>query len=135
VLHRASPGGRALAGCLGAAACPGPASSYEFIAYRHPSKWGTPREVTSEPLRTLDATGATFHTWDPTEDRVVCVPHGPDPVLLGLRGRDAEALMYAATATRPDIAFATSTLAQFMQDPARIHWEVAKRVVRYLKMT
>ena len=45
------------------------------------------------------------------------------------------ALMYAATATRPDIAFATSALAQFMQDPVQVHWEVAKRVVQYPQMT
>ena len=44
-------------------------------------------------------------------------------------------LMYAAIGTRPDIAFATSTLAQFMSDPAPIHWEAAKRVLRYLKGT
>ena len=44
-------------------------------------------------------------------------------------------LMYAATLTRPDIAFATSALAQFMQSPTRIHWEAAKRVARYLKST
>ena len=45
------------------------------------------------------------------------------------------ALMYAVTATRPDIAFATLTLAQYMQNPTWIHWEAAKRVVQYLKMT
>ena len=44
-------------------------------------------------------------------------------------------LMYAAIGTRPDIAFTTSTLAQFMSDPAPFHWEAAKRVVRYLKGT
>ena len=44
-------------------------------------------------------------------------------------------LMYAAMATRLDIAFATSILGQFAQAPARVHWEAAKRVVRYLKTT
>jgi len=39
------------------------------------------------------------------------------------------ALMYAVTATRPDIMFAMSTLAQHLQNPTQIHWEVAKRVV------
>jgi transposase InsO family protein len=41
-------------------------------------------------------------------------------------------LMYAAVATRPDIAYAVSTLARFMSDPAMVHWEAAKRVLRYL---
>ena len=44
-------------------------------------------------------------------------------------------LMYVATATQPDIAFAVSALAQFAQDPARPHWEAAKCVIRYLKGT
>ncbi|XP_047256248.1 uncharacterized mitochondrial protein AtMg00810-like [Capsicum annuum] len=41
-------------------------------------------------------------------------------------------LMYA-TISRPDISFAVHTLSQFMQYPKRSHWEVAFRVVRYLK--
>ena len=44
-------------------------------------------------------------------------------------------LMYATMATRPDITFTTSILAQFNQNPSRVHWEAAKRVVRYLKTT
>jgi hypothetical protein len=44
-------------------------------------------------------------------------------------------LMYAAIGTRPDIAFATSILAQFAENPGNIHWEGVKRVFRYLKGT
>jgi len=44
-------------------------------------------------------------------------------------------LMYATTATRLDITFATSILAQFAQNPTQVHWEATKRVVRYLKTT
>lgn len=44
-------------------------------------------------------------------------------------------LMYAALGTRPDIAFAVTTLSQFMQNPGRSHWEAAKHVFRYLKGT
>jgi tRNA(Ile2)-agmatinylcytidine synthase len=99
--HRAAASGRALAGCLGAAAWPGLPSSFEFIAYREPRRWGTERNVNEEPLRSLDPTGATFHTLDAENDRLACVPHTPDPVLLGLRGRDPEALVQAATRTLP----------------------------------
>ena len=41
-------------------------------------------------------------------------------------------LMYAAMGTRPDIAFATSTVAQFSDNPGWIHWEAVKRIYRYL---
>jgi hypothetical protein len=37
-----------------------------------------------------------------------------------------------AVATRPDIAFSISLLAQFMENPGRVHWEAVKRVFRYL---
>lgn len=44
-------------------------------------------------------------------------------------------LMYAETSTRPDISFTISILSQFMRNPAKSHWETAKRVIRYLKGT
>jgi hypothetical protein len=45
------------------------------------------------------------------------------------------ALSWLALGTRPDIAFATSSLARFGHNPGRVHWEAAKRVLRYLKGT
>jgi Reverse transcriptase (RNA-dependent DNA polymerase) len=44
-------------------------------------------------------------------------------------------LLYAAHATRPDILYATTTLAQFTSNPAEEHWTALKRVFRYLKGT
>jgi hypothetical protein len=38
--------------------------------------------------------------------------------------------MYAAVATRPDIAFAVSALSQFLSNPGSAHWEAVKRVFR-----
>src|SRR5271170_7120530 len=40
--------------------------------------------------------------------------------------------MYAAMGTRPDIAFTTSTVAQFSKNPGWIHWEAVKRIFHYL---
>jgi hypothetical protein len=37
-------------------------------------------------------------------------------------------LMYAEMGTRPDIAFATSTVAQFSENPGWAYWEAVKRI-------
>jgi hypothetical protein len=49
--------------------------------------------------------------------------------------RGIGSLMYAATSTRPDIAFPVVILSQFMQNPGRTHWEAVKDVIHYLKGT
>ena len=43
--------------------------------------------------------------------------------------------MYAAVATRPDIAYAVYRLASYTANPGLSHWTAAKRVLRYLKGT
>ena len=43
--------------------------------------------------------------------------------------------MWAAVATRPDIAFAVSLLSHFLENPGEMHWNVTKRVFKYLKGT
>jgi len=44
-------------------------------------------------------------------------------------------LMYAAQATRPDIAFAVAALSRYLRKPYKMHMTAAKRVLRYLKST
>ena len=44
-------------------------------------------------------------------------------------------LMYLATCTRPDIAYAVGMLARFSSKPNQSHWTAVKRVLRYLKGT
>ena len=43
------------------------------------------------------------------------------------------ALAWLALGTRPDIAFVMGSLARFGHSPGRVHWDAAKRVLRYLK--
>ena len=45
------------------------------------------------------------------------------------------ALNWIAVASRPDVAFVVSQLAQFLENPGRVHWEAVKQVIRCLKMT
>ena len=44
-------------------------------------------------------------------------------------------LMFAATCTRPDIAFAVSRLSRYCANPTEAHYAAAKRVLRYLAGT
>lgn len=44
-------------------------------------------------------------------------------------------LMYAATSTRPDIAFYVCKLARFMEKPTAVHVTAVKTIFRYLKGT
>jgi ribosomal protein L24E len=40
-----------------------------------------------------------------------------------------------STKTRPDIAFATSNVSRFCNNPTKQHWTAVKRILRYLKGT
>lgn len=44
-------------------------------------------------------------------------------------------LMYAMICTRPDIAQAVGAVSRFMADPGKEHWNVVKRILRYIKGT
>lgn len=65
----------------------------------------------------------------PTSESEICdMKQRPYRELVG-------SLIHLANATRPDIAFAASTLSKFCSNPGKSHWEIAKRVLRYLKQT
>jgi hypothetical protein len=61
-------------------------------------------------------------------DEIAHMQQVPYRELVGL-------LMYIANGTRPDICYAVNMLAQVASNPGRVHWEAAKRIVRYLKGT
>ncbi|KAJ4721544.1 Retrovirus-related Pol polyprotein from transposon TNT 1-94 [Melia azedarach] len=44
-------------------------------------------------------------------------------------------LMYAMICTRPDLAQSVSVVSRFMGEPGKEHWQVVKRIFRYLKGT
>ncbi|HJJ90384.1 MAG TPA: tRNA(Ile)(2)-agmatinylcytidine synthase [Methanocorpusculum sp.] len=87
-LYRGYKYGRGLIGALAAVSSVLPDATYELLAYRSERRFGTPREIVAESF--FSSATATFpHTWDTvdtTAGTVVCVPHGKDPVLYGIRG-------------------------------------------------
>jgi len=44
-------------------------------------------------------------------------------------------ILWPVMVSRPDAAFAVSTLSQFIQNPGAAHWEGVKRVILYLLTT
>jgi len=103
-------------GLVGALAAVGAGSAFddwtfERIAHREQSRWGTPRDV--DPDSVFDAADTAYPAvWD-TVDRntgqLVCVPHTPGPVLYGVRGERASAVEAVAAAFDAEpVAFATT---------------------------
>jgi hypothetical protein len=45
------------------------------------------------------------------------------------------AVLYSALCTRVDVAYAISQLSRFSSNPAKVHWEALKKLIRYLKGT
>ncbi|HEV2119047.1 MAG TPA: tRNA(Ile)(2)-agmatinylcytidine synthase [Candidatus Bathyarchaeia archaeon] len=71
--------------------------TFEIIAYRTPEYVGTERRVNQNSVRQMNEKyqGSTFNNIDPETGRILICPHGPDPVLFGIRGEDPVTLVQA----------------------------------------
>ena len=81
--------GRGIIGALAAAAWRPRDRTYEVLAYRGESRWGTPRVLDPDSVKNMDRSFAsTFNNYDYECDRIVIAPHSPCPILFGIRGDD-----------------------------------------------
>lgn len=66
--------------------------TFEFVAYRRRENCGSRRRVDQESVKKMnDITHPmTFNNYDERNRRGLITPHGPDPVLLGIRGETPE---------------------------------------------
>lgn len=71
--------------------------TFEFIAYRRPENWGTPRRIDPTSVIEMDRAmgNLTFNNVDPETGRILITPRGPDPVLYGIRGESPKAVKRA----------------------------------------
>lgn len=70
--------------------------TWEVIAYRHPDKIGTPRDIDPESVMAMDkATKVTFNNYDYENGHVAIAPGSPCPILFGIRGDSADELLRA----------------------------------------
>jgi tRNA(Ile2)-agmatinylcytidine synthase len=74
--------------------------TYELLSYREPGNWGTPRRLEEDSVAAMDEAHGddTFNNIDCETGQVLIAPHGPDPVLYGVRGETPEAVHGAAMA-------------------------------------
>lgn len=71
--------------------------TFELVAYRARKNWGTRRRVEETSVMRMDRLTApwTFNSYDFDNKRTLVTPHGPDPVLLGIRGENPRILLKA----------------------------------------
>jgi len=71
--------------------------TYELIAYRTLSNRGTPRRLDSASVFKMnnEMKCSTFNNVDSETGRILITPHGPDPILYGIRGQTANIVMRA----------------------------------------
>jgi tRNA(Ile2)-agmatinylcytidine synthase len=71
--------------------------TFELVAYREKKSWGTKRRVNEGSVMKMDRLTAplTFNSYDFDNKRTLVTPHGPDPVLLGIRGENPHILLKA----------------------------------------
>ncbi len=90
--------GQGLVGALGAIGYRLGDFTMELLAYRNEGLVGTPRGIEGKSVREMHERTfpSTFNSYDAARDRVLIAPHGPDPVLYGIRGEDARSVIAAS---------------------------------------
>ena len=76
--------------------------TYEYIAYRALKDCKASRGVDAESVRVMNQKmgNRVFSNIDPATNRILIEPHGPDPVIFGVRGEEAEYVIEAAKQVR-----------------------------------
>lgn len=96
-------GGRGIIGATCAAAWRPIDRTYEVIAYRERTAWGSERAIDDASVKAMDERfQTTFNNYDHLADRRALAPHTPCPVLLGVRGDDPFQLPSALQAMRTE---------------------------------
>lgn len=89
--------GRGLIGCVCGMAWRPRDHTFELLAYRPRSRWGSVRSFDPETIRSMDTTyETTFNSWEERTRKVAMVPSTPCPVMYGLRGDDERDLIEAS---------------------------------------
>ena len=100
--------GQGLVGAIGAISYFFDDHTFEFISYRDESNFGKKRDISKDSVRKMQNVTRlrTFNSFDEEKNRVLIAPHGPDPVLFGVRGEDIRSVLKGASLVRSAEKFA-----------------------------
>ena len=77
--------------------------TYELLSYRRPSQFGKKRTLDKSKVKQMQEKTYpnTFNSFDPKKNKLLLMPHGPDPVFFGVRGENSKALISASKMIQP----------------------------------
>ena len=78
--------------------------TYELLSYRKSSQFGKKRTIDKLKVKQMQEKTYpnTFNSFDSKKNKVLLMPHGPDPVFYGVRGEDSQTLISASKIIQPD---------------------------------
>ncbi len=91
--------GQGLIGAIGAMGYDFRDHTFELISYRDKTNLGKKREILKDSVQKMQQITfpKTFNSFDESKNRILIAPHGPDPVLFGIRGEDPDAVIKGAS--------------------------------------
>jgi len=99
--------GQGLIGAIGAIGYDFRDHTFELISYRDKENLGKKREILKDSVKKMQQLTfpKTFNSFDESKNRVLITPHGPDPVLFGVRGEDPDAVIKGASLVKSNEKF------------------------------
>ena len=90
--------GQGLIGAIGAIGYQFEDHTMELLSYRKKSKFGKKREISLNSVKLMQEKTSpnTFNSIDSKKQKMLISPHGPDPVLYGIRGENVKSLVSAS---------------------------------------
>lgn len=94
--------GQGLVGAIGAMGYSFDDHTFELISYRSRPNLGKKRIIFQDSVRRMqrETFPRTFNSYDDAKRRILIAPHGPDPVLFGVRGEDVGSVVRGASLVR-----------------------------------
>ena len=99
--------GQGLIGAIGAIGYDFRDHTFELISYRDKENFGKKREILKDSVKKMQQLTfpKTFNSFDESKNRMLIAPHGPDPVLFGVRGEDPDAVIKGASLVKSNEKF------------------------------